>query len=214
VLRGERDPGVTVVTGVPRSGTSLVMQMLAAGGIAPISDGVRGPDADNPRGYFEFEPAKALARDASWLPDAAGRALKLVHTLVPSLPSGPRYRVLLVRRRLDEVLASQRVMLARRGAAPDDAEDARLLPVLAAQLAELERWLAGRPGIAWLGVDHAELLARPGRAAVRIDAFLGGGLDVAAMAACVDPALWRQRRGAAACGVSPGALRSDPASGS
>src|SRR5262245_31552152 len=73
--------GVTIVTGVPRSGTSLVMQMLVAGGLPALSDGVRAPDADNPRGYFEYEPAKRLLRDAGWLPRAQGRALKVAHTL-------------------------------------------------------------------------------------------------------------------------------------
>jgi hypothetical protein len=186
--------GLTIVTGVPRSGTSLVMQMLAAGGHPIASDGVRPADADNPRGYFELEAARRLARDASWLPELAGRALKLVHTLVPSLPATLQYKVLLIRRRLDEVLASQRVMLARRGEAPDPAEDARLLPALEAQLARLEDWLEAQAGLVWLGIDHGELLAQPARVATRLAGFLGGGLDARAMAACVDPTLHRQRR--------------------
>jgi hypothetical protein len=185
---------VTIVTGVPRSGTSLLMQMLAAGGHPVASDGVRRADADNPRGYFELEAARGLARDASWLPGMAGRALKLVHSLLPWLPPGLPCKVLLVRRSLDEVLASQRVMLARRGSAPDEADDARLLPALEEQLARTERWLDAREDLVWLRVDFAELLAEPGPVAARIGAFLGGGLDAAAMAACVDPALHRQRR--------------------
>jgi hypothetical protein len=188
------DPAaITVVTGIPRSGTSLLMQMLAAGGLPVLCDGVRAPDADNPRGYFEFEPAKRIASDASWLARAEGGAVKIVHTLVPSLPSYRRYRVLLVRRRLDEVLASQRAMLARRGEPHDPAEDARLLPALRAQLARLERWLAAREDLAWLPVDHGELITDPKGQALRIAAFLGGGLDAAAMATCVDPGLYRQR---------------------
>jgi len=189
-----QDDRLTIVTGVPRSGTSLVMQMLAAGGFPIASDGVRRADPDNPRGYFELEAARRLARDASWLPGIAGRAVKLVHTLLPSLPPGLHYRVLFVRRRLDEVLASQRVMLARRGDAPDAAEDARLRPALEEQLVRLERWLAAREDLAWLRIDYAELVVDPGRLAARMNAFLGGGLDEGAMAACVDPALHRQRR--------------------
>ena len=192
-MRARQCESLTIVTGVPRSGTSLVMQMLAAGGHSIASDGVRRADADNPRGYFELEAARGLARDAAWLPGMAGRALKLVHTLLPSLPPGLHYKVLFVRRRLDEVLASQRVMLARRAAAPGPAEDARLLLALEEQLARTERWLEAREQLDWLRVDHAALLVEPGRAAARICAFLGGGLDAAAMAACVDPALHRQR---------------------
>ena len=192
-MSARQDGSLTIVTGVPRSGTSLVMQMLAAGGFPVAIDGVRRADPDNPRGYFELEAARRLARDASWLPGIAGRAVKLVHTLLPSLPPDLQYRVLIVRRRLDEVLASQRVMLARRGAAPDEAEEARLLPALEEQLARLERWLDAREGLVWLRVDHAELVAEPARVAARINAFLGGGLDEGAMAACVEPALYRQR---------------------
>ena len=166
-MRVRPDRSLTIVTGVPRSGTSLVMQMLAAGGLPIASDGVRRADPDNPRGYFELQAARSLARDASWLPGIAGRAVKLVHTLMPSLPPGILYKVLFVRRRLDEVLASQRVMLARRGSAPDLAEDARLLPVLEEQLAELERWLDAREDLAWLGIEYAELIAEPPRVAAR-----------------------------------------------
>jgi hypothetical protein len=196
-MRASSAASITVVTGIPRSGTSLLMQMLAAGGLPVLGDGVRAPDADNPRGYFEFEPAKRLASDASWLIRAEGRAVKIVHTLVPSLPPNRRYRVLLVRRRLDEVLASQRAMLARRGEPSDPEGEARLLPALRAQLARLERWLEAREGLGWLRIDHAGLIADPKAAARSIAAFLDGGLDDAAMAACVDPALHRQRGSAA-----------------
>jgi hypothetical protein len=191
---GPQAAPVTVVTGVPRSGTSLVMQMLAAGGIPPLCDGERPPDQDNPRGYFEYAPAKSLARDASWLALARGRALKLAHTLVPALPSGPRYRVLLVRRRLDEVLASQRAMLARAGESPDEDGDARLAPALAAQLERLERWLDARADVAWLALEHRELVHAPAPACERLARFLGGGLDADAMSACADPALHRHQR--------------------
>lgn len=185
---------VTIVTGVPRSGTSLVMQMLVAGGLPALCDGERAADPDNPRGYYEFEPAKRLARDAAWLPRAQGRVVKLAPTLLLALPPGLPYRVLLVRRRLDEVLASQRVMLARRGEAPDAAEDARLLPALAAQLARVERELSDRKDVAWLAIEYAELVREPALTAARINHFCGGGLDAAAMAACIEPALHRQRR--------------------
>src|SRR5215212_2341111 len=104
---------VTIVTGLPRSGTSMMMQMLAAGGMPVLAAAVRAPDADNPRGYLEFEAAKRTARDAAWVAGAAGKAVKLVHLLLPDLPQEHEYRVLFMRRDMDEVLASQRAMLAR-----------------------------------------------------------------------------------------------------
>lgn len=185
-----------MVAGIPRSGTSLLMQMLAAGGVPPLCDATRPPDADNPRGYFELAAARRLARDASWLDAAPGHAVKIVHALVSRLPDRHRYRVLLVERRMDEVLASQRRMLARvAGHEPalPPGDDERLGRVFAAQLEEAKRWLERQPNLGWLALRHADLIADPEAQAARIDAFLGGGLDRSAMAAAVEPALHRVR---------------------
>ncbi len=188
-----RPPYLTVVSGAPRSGTSLMMQMLAAGGLALLTDGRRGPDQDNPRGYLEYEPVKRLRRDASWLGAAAGRAVKVVHALVPSLPPDRDYRLILMRRDLREVAASQRAMLERRGAAADELPDERLIEILAVQLDEAERWARAQPRFDVLCVEHAALLTDPKAGAARVERFLGGGLDVDAMAQVVDPALHRVR---------------------
>ena len=91
----------------------MMMQMLAAGGMPTLIDGVRTPDADNPRGYFELEAVKATRRDASWTRDAVGRAVKVIHVLVSALPPGREYRLIWMRRRLEEVVASQQAPLAR-----------------------------------------------------------------------------------------------------
>ncbi len=187
---------VTVVSGLPRSGTSLVQQMLAAGGFDVWTDGVRAADPDNPRGYFELEAARRLQADADWVARARGRAIKVVSAQVRHLPPDLAYRLVLVRRDLHEVVASQQRMLARRAA-----EDAagpppeRLVALYDAELRELERWLRARPAFARLDLGHAELLADPLAAARRLEAFLGAGLDVAAMARVVEPGLYRQRRG-------------------
>jgi hypothetical protein len=183
---------VTVVTGVPRSGTSLVMQMLAAGGHPILSDGVRAADADNPLGYLEYEPAKRLRRDASWVALAHGRAVKLVHALVDALPDSHEYRLILVRRRLDEVLASQRVMLERSGQPIQALADERVAAVFREQLEGVVAWAQQRE-VPLHEVDHAELIEDPTGTARGIDAFLGGGLDAAAMALAIDPGLYRQR---------------------
>lgn len=179
------------MTGVPRSGTSLVMQMLAAGGVPLLADGERAPDADNPRGYLEWAPAKRLPRESAWLAGARGRAVKVVHALVPLLPPGECYRVVLVRRAWPAVLASQEAMLARRGEAPTLAPE-RLVAVYEAQLGELSAWARARRA-PLLELAHARLLAEPAAAAAELAAFLGKGLDARAMAAAVAPALQRQR---------------------
>lgn len=187
-------PFVTVVSGVPRSGTSLVMQMLAAGGLAPFCDEARPADRHNPRGYFEAEVVKRLRRDAGWLPAARGTAVKVVHALVEALPAEFDYRLILVRRDLREVVASQQAMLPAGAREAGVLAPERLVEIFAAQLEALERQVIARPEFRLLRVEHRELLRSPAEQAARLDVFVGGGLDVAAMAAAVDPALYRQRR--------------------
>ena len=182
---------ITVVTGVPRSGTSLMMQMLQAGGMALLTDGLRTADPDNPRGYFELEAVKRLPSATGWLDDAVGRAVKVVHALVSNLPDRYAYRVIRMRRRLEAVAASQRRMLERSGESADDLPEDRLIAVFRAQLEELEGWLAARRNFASLEIDFDALFDDPRPLAERVDRFLGGGLDVDAMVATVDPGLRR-----------------------
>ncbi len=183
---------IVVVSGVPRSGTSLVMQMLAAGGFPVLVDRVRRPDAHNPRGYFEFEPVKALARNSDWLSQAVGHAVKVVHRLVPDLPEGFQYRLVLVRRELAQVVASQEVMLA--GRVPPGPSAERLAEIYECQLAELESWLAGRPDFRVLILDYGRVLADPGGTASALAGFLEFELDTTAMAGVIEPGL-RHHRG-------------------
>ena len=195
----EPPPWITVVSGLPRSGTSLMMQMLAAGGIPPLTDESRVPDASNPRGYLELEAVKRLKTDQSWLPQARGKAVKIIHLLLPELAGGAAgdalgYRVVMMRRPVAEVVASQRAMLARQGRASAAVPDAQLEKLFADQLARVERWLEGRLEFAVCPVDYPDLVAHPAETAARLNAFLGGGLDEAAMMQAVDPALYREKR--------------------
>jgi hypothetical protein len=186
-------PFVTVVSGAPRSGTSLMMQMLGAGGMELLTDGARAADRDNPRGYFELEAARRLPADAEWLERAMGRAVKVVHVLVPRLPADRSYRILLMRRDWREVLASQRAMLERMGGVTEGPSEERLAEIFDAQLAEVERWVALRPRTELLEIDYNALVRDPLPAARRIVAFLDGELDPDDMAAAVLPCLYRQR---------------------
>jgi hypothetical protein len=189
-----------VVSGPPRAGTSLMMQMLEAGGVAPLTDGARGPDAGNPRGYYELEAVKRLPDDADWIARAPGRAVKVIHALVarlPAAPAGCRWRVLWMERDLGEVVRSQNALLATLGRAPADGlPDERVARILADQLARAARALDARPDVERLAVAHAALLADAEATAGRVASFLGAPLDVAAMAKAVEPALHRARAAA------------------
>ena len=184
---------VTVVSGVPRSGTSLLMQMLEAGGMPLLVDSCRPADADNPRGYCEFAPVKRTAIDGAWVRDAVGKAVKVVHLLLPHLPATYRYRILFAQRDAREVLASQRVMLERFGRHGADLPPDRLATVLAAQARHALDWAGAQPHVRLAHVNHHDLIHHPSNEARRINALLGGSLDEAAMAAAVEPSLYRQR---------------------
>lgn len=175
-----------------------MMQMLAAGGISPFTDAQRAADASNPRGYLELEAVKKLKTDRSWLPQARGKALKVIHLLLPELAApdleDQPFRVIMMRRPMEEVLASQRAMLARQGKAGAALPDAQLGKLFLDQLERAERLLAGRPNFAVLPVHYPALIAEPAAEAAKINAFLGGGLDEATMAGAVDATLYRERR--------------------
>lgn len=179
---------VVVVTGLPRSGTSMMMQMLAAGGIEPLTDGKREPDALNPKGYFEFEPAKNLQRDASWLPGARGKAVKVVAQLLPHLSPGLDYRVVFMEREMEEVLQSQERMLGHRSKEGAGQASGKLGEVFSAQVSAIRKMLASRR-IPTLSIAYGDSLEKPRETAARVNAFLGGGLDEGRMAAAVDPRL-------------------------
>jgi hypothetical protein len=189
-------PVVTIVSGLPRSGTSLMMQMIDTGGIPALTDASRKPDEDNPRGYFEFQPVKRTAQDSSWLDLAAGKVVKVVHLLLLDLPLDKRfqYRVVMMRRHSDEVIASQSKMLQRKGGKGSLLEAERLKTIYAGQMAKVEHHLQHNPqAFAVLNVCYNDLLNNVKREIERIDVFLGGGLDRSEMAAALDPALYRNR---------------------
>ena len=183
---------ITAVSGLPRSGTSMLMQMLDAAGYPCLTDGVRKADADNPRGYFECEKVKRLRRDCSWLPEAKGKAVKIIAQLIPFLPFQFSYRVIFIERDISEVLASQRKMLQRQGKSGGNLSDAQLHQIFERQVLEVKQMLAQR-NIAMLDVAYSDTLQRPMEIAEKIREFLREDLDVRAMAAAIDLNLHRQR---------------------
>ncbi len=185
---------ITVVSGLPRSGTSMIMKALEAGGMAVLTDGLRVADPDNPKGYYEFERVKALSKgDHDWLPEAEGKVVKVISALLEHLPADYTYRVIFMHREMAEVLASQRKMLARRGEAADAVADEELARLFEKHLRKVRGWLAAQPNIAVLDIDYNRMLLDPGPYISQVNAFLGNGLDVTKMATVVDPDLYRNR---------------------
>ncbi len=187
------DTGIIIVSGLPRSGTSLMMQMLESGGVEIVTDGVRTADTDNPRGYYEFEKVKRIKQDASWLPPLRGKAVKMVSALLYDLPPSERYRIVFMERDLDEVLLSQEKMLQRLGrpAAPRE----EMKRAYALHLERLHAWLGRQPNLEVLTVPYQDLVASPAEQSGRVSRFLGGRADAVRMGAAVDPCMYRNRKG-------------------
>jgi len=185
---------VVVVSGLPRSGTSMMMKMLEAGGIPPLTDGLRTPDLDNPKGYYEFERVKKLKEgDTAWLPDARGKAVKIISALLQFLPSGYDYRVVFMRRSISEILASQRKMLINRGADPDLVRDDEMAVLFQKHLKQTETWIKNTAGVQYIFMDYNRMLSDPEPHLRQLNQFFGGKLNMDSMAAAIDPGLYRQR---------------------
>jgi hypothetical protein len=184
---------LTIVSGLPRSGTSMMMRMLDIGGMPVLIDHIRVADDDNPKGYYEYEAVKRTKEDPSWLNGSAGKAVKLVYRLLYDLPKDRSYRVLFMKRKLEEVLASQRTMLERKGAGSDQISDEQMQALFRRELNAFYDWVPQQKHIEMIAVDYNQVQQDPAVEIQRVQEFLGGMLNVAAMADVVDASLYRNR---------------------
>jgi hypothetical protein len=186
---------VTIVSGLPRSGTSMMMKMLEAGGLPPLTDEIRTADKDNPKGYYEFERVKKMPDgDKAWMVEARGKSVKVISALLEHLPPEYSYKIIFMRRNMTEILASQKKMLIRQGKPTDKVSDEELAKMYEKHLAKVQAWLATQPNVSTLDVDYNMLLENPRQYLEQIQQFLGTPLNVDNMGNVVDPALYRQRR--------------------
>lgn len=183
---------IVVVSGLPRSGTSMMMSMLSAGGIAPLKDELRQADEDNPRGYWEDDRVKRLRDDSSWMGEARGKVVKVVSALLPYLPSQFQYRVIFMERALPEILASQNKMLERSGRQPAATDD-KMTVFYSQHLDKIRGWLATQANVTTQFLSFSEVVRDPRQAADDVATFLTQPLDIAQMVSVVDAALYRKR---------------------
>jgi hypothetical protein len=184
---------IAIVSGLPRSGTSLMMQMLVAGGMSPLSDSERVADTDNPRGYFEWERVKQLPNDPGCIALAEGKVVKVISRLLLALPSSYQYRVVFMQRPLPEVIASQDRMLRRRGTYKEGANPAVISRAFEKHLGEVYAWLDGNSNVQALRIPYHDVLQDARGTGQKLTDFLGVTLDLAAMAGQVDGSLYRNR---------------------
>lgn len=186
---------IIVVSGLPRSGTSMMMKMLEAGGLPILTDNLREADANNPKGYYEFERVKELPNgDYGWIPEAGGKVVKIVTGLIMHLPPDARYKVIFMQRAMKEVLSSQKKMLGRLGKEDDKVEDEKMKKIYQEHLKQVNAWIAKQPNIEVLYVNYNTMLGSPLESLQKVNEFLGGDMDVNVMAGVVDKELYRERK--------------------
>lgn len=185
---------VIIVSGLPRSGTSMMMKVLEAGGLPVVIDGLRAADPDNPEGYYEFERVKELDKgDSAWVADVQGKAVKVISALLEFLPPDYQYRVIFMHRNIEEVLNSQRKMLERRGENTEAVNDAEMADLFAKHLVKVKEWLRTQPNFSVLDVDYNAMVQNPESYIRMINQFIDNSLDEQAMATMINPKLYRNR---------------------
>lgn len=187
---------IVIVSGLPRSGTSMMMKMLDAAGIPIMTDAVRTADVDNPKGYFEFERVKDMEKDPdrSWVREARGKALKVISWLLKDLPDDNAYHIIFMRRDIDEVLASQNKMLEHRGE-NDSTDDEMMAEAYRNHLASVRILSKKKPNWRFIEIRYDQAIRDPGAVAATVNTFLGGQYDVRKMTEAVDAKLYRNRKG-------------------
>jgi len=184
-----------IVSGLPRSGTSMMMKMLEVGGIPVLSDHEREADEDNPKGYFEYERVKKLKDgENDWLPQAKGKVVKVIAALLTHLPQEYQYDVIFMRRAMPEILASQKQMLIRRGENPDKVKDEDIAALFDKHLSQVIDWAKKQKNIRLIEVDYNAAIKNPAPVIKRVNNFLGNQLNTEMMASVIDPNLYRQRK--------------------
>lgn len=184
---------IIVVSGLPRSGTSMMMKMLNAAGIEPVTDNIRTADEDNPKGYYELEKVKQLDKDNSWVGDCKGKVIKVISMLLKPLPADQHYKIIFMRRKMQEILDSQKQMLIRRNQ-PNPVPDEKMAEMFNKHLKDVEAFIEKQPNMECLYISYNDVLENPAANVERINEFLGGAMSTSAMLEVVDTALHRQRR--------------------
>lgn len=185
---------VTIVSGLPRSGTSMMMKVLEAGGLPVLTDNIRSADDDNPKGYYEYERVKKLPEgDIAWLAEAQGKVVKVISALLEYLPQDYSYRVIFMHRNVKEILASQKKMLERSGKPTDKVSDEKLADMYQKHLAKVESWLAAQPNVTILYINYNTIMQDPLSHLREVNQFLGNSLSEDKMAGMIDPSLYRQK---------------------
>lgn len=187
------DKTITIVSGLPRSGTSMMMKILDAGDMEVVTDGIRKADEDNPCGYYEYERAKKIKEDTAWLKETRGKAFKVVSQLLYELPSNENYKIIFMKRKMNEILASQRKMLERMGKSKGGVSDEKMGEFFGKHLSKIIEWMKGRKYVDVLYIDYNNFLINPDEQIKTLNRFLNDKLNVEKAVKVIDKSLYRNR---------------------
>jgi predicted AlkP superfamily phosphohydrolase/phosphomutase/tetratricopeptide (TPR) repeat protein len=192
-IKAREEPFV-IVSGLPRSGTSLMMQMLQAGGMQVMTDGERQADEDNPEGYLEWEAIKKLKTQPELMEQARGKVTKVISMLLPNLPRQYKYKLVFVLRPIEEIVASQKKMIARRGTKGAELDPEQLTKSLTRHREEILK-LIQNLGMDMLPVRYHRILEDPDKVVERLVRFVGADRlpNAIAMSSAVRQDLYRNR---------------------
>lgn len=188
------DDAIIIVSGLPRCGTSMMMQMLEAGGIPIVTDHIRKSDEDNLRGYYEFEKVKEIKKNSGWLDQCFGKVFKMVSALLYDLPKNRKYKIIFMKRNFEEMIASQNVMLKRKGIKDDGISDEVMAKKFESHLSKIEAWLEKQNFIDILYINYNNVLQNPFKNAQRVNMFLENRLNIDNMVGVVEKSLYRQKK--------------------
>lgn len=185
---------IYIVSGLPRSGTSMMMKALEAGGLEIVTDNIRAADDDNQQGYYELERVKQMKEgDTAWVGEAQGKVVKVISALLEHLPAGYVYKIVFMEREMMEILSSQRKMLERRGKPGNPAEDGKFADLYGKHLEKVRAWLASQPNMSVLYVRYNDMLKAPAEYAAKVAEFLGIPVNAQAMTDVPQEQFYRQR---------------------
>jgi predicted AlkP superfamily phosphohydrolase/phosphomutase/thioredoxin-like negative regulator of GroEL len=185
---------ITIVSGMPRSGTSMMMQMLRAGGLSILTDNLREQDDNNPKGYLEYEKVKKLASDNSWMEEAQGKVVKVIAQLLQYLPASYQYKVIFMEREMEEVIRSQQIMLGKKAEVEKKIYPAALAETFGKQLEKTRSWLKSHPQFDVMYVPYTDVISRPEEVSEDLAVFLETDLEISKMVEAVDKNLYRNRK--------------------
>jgi len=185
---------ITIVSGLPRSGTSMMMKILEAGGMEVLTDNIRTADEDNPRGYYEFERVKELDEDRGWLKEAEGKVVKVISALLDKLPTDYEYKIIFMHRKMDEILASQKKMLERRGESTTAINDEDMTTAFREHLKKVDSWLDSHENVDVLHINYNDTITNPRENILKVNEFLNNSLSEEKMMSAIDNRLYRNKR--------------------